>query len=259
MVKLDLPMGKSYLYSSFDTMSQSLEEVRSIAHEANAIFLKVESMTEDRATARSFLRAGFRKSNKSLQPQRTVVVEVTQGDEALFAAMHPKTRYNIRLAQKKGVVVAKSENKTGSLSDFWKLLAQTAQRDDFTTHPLHYYEELLKLDEVELYSAFGGDNLLSAAIVIFYEGRATYLHGASSHEHRSLMAPHLMHWQIIRDARARGMREYDFWGIDEARWPGVTRFKRGFGGREVEYIGSYDYPLQKFWHRLYVLKNEIFN
>lgn len=256
-IKLDLPMGKSYLYSPFFEASEALDELREIGKREDAIFVKVEPLEEGVSVANNLKKAKFNKAKKFLQPQRTIILDVNRGDEDLLANMHPKTRYNIKLAQKKGVVVAKSEDKQASFEDFARLLASTAGRDGFTTHPMSYYEEILNIDGVELYLAFGGDALLSAAIIIFHEARATYLHGASSYQHRSLMAPHLMHWQIIQDARARGMRDYDLWGIDEDRWPGVTRFKKGFGGREVSYIGSYDYVLSKFWYFLYFFKNKL--
>lgn len=257
VTKLELPFfNKSYLYSNFFEVAQHTDEIRKIAEEEDAIFLKIEPMLVDGNIVRRLRKGGFRQSAKELQPQKTIIIELSKDDEALMLGMHPKTRYNIRLARKKGIAAARAENKAERLGDFWSLLAQTAERDQFSTHELRYYEELLKVEGTELYLAFDGDILLSVALVMFYEGHATYLHGASSYEHRALMGPHLMHWTIMQDARAHGMREYDFWGIDEERWPGVTRFKRGFGGDEVEYIGAFDYPFQKIWYQMYTLKNK---
>ena len=84
------------------------------------------------------------------------------------------------------------------------------------------------------------------------------MHGASDHDYRALMAPYLLHWEVIKYAKEHGLSEYDLWGIDEKKWSGVTRFKKGFGGREVKYTGSYDYVFMPIWYRLYRLWQALF-
>ncbi|TSC74000.1 MAG: methicillin resistance protein, partial [Parcubacteria group bacterium Gr01-1014_33] len=108
----------------------------------------------------------------------------------------------------------------------------------------------------ELFFAESEGRILAAALINFYhaqkgESAATYLHGASSHEHREMMAPHLLHWRIIQEAKKRGCGTYDFWGIDEKKWPGVTRFKIGFGGDILEYPESVDVVYKRGLYRLY--------
>ena len=88
-------------------------------------------------------------------------------------------------------------------------------------------------------------------MVNFYLDTATYLHGASSLIHKDVMAPHFLHWRIMQDAKKLGMRSYDLWGIDEDRWPGVTRFKMGFGGRVDEYPRSMDIIFRPMWYKTY--------
>ncbi|MDX1607971.1 MAG: peptidoglycan bridge formation glycyltransferase FemA/FemB family protein [Candidatus Spechtbacterales bacterium] len=257
LVRLDIPFGKNYLYSNYVDIPKHLKEVKSIAKGEGAIFFKWEPLMRRDLEVQAELEGnlaswGFQKARKELQPQRTTILDLTKDKEEILAGMHKKTRYNIRLAGRRGVKIAESED----FESFWKLMRKTAQRDKFHTHSKDYYEKLLGLNMAKLYFAKKEDKLHAAAITLFYKGRATYLHGASDYKYRRDMAPHLLHWQIILDAKEQGLKEYDLWGIDEKKWPGVTRFKRGFEGEEVEYIGSWDIPLQKFWYNLYKLKNE---
>ncbi|MBU4142976.1 peptidoglycan bridge formation glycyltransferase FemA/FemB family protein, partial [Patescibacteria group bacterium] len=115
-------------------------------------------------------------------------------------------------------------------------------------------QELLFVAEYE-------GKVIAANIVVIFGSRATYLHGATSSEHREVMAPHLLQWEQIKYAKSQGCAEYDFWGIVNEHtldkrgqsWEGFTRFKRGFGGQEVNYVGYWDYPLDKLWYFLYRL------
>ena len=99
--------------------------------------------------------------------------------------------------------------------------------------------------------------IIAANLVNFYGDTATYLHGSSSSKNRQVMAPHLLQWEQIKEAKNRGMKYYDFWGFDEDKWPGVSRFKKGFGGEIVEYAGAYDLIWNKLWYQLYNLAKKI--
>ena len=148
---------------------------------------------------------------------------------------------------------------------FWELLQETVLRDNFHTHPRTYFEKLLTTGSEdfsnELFFAKYQGVILAAAIVNFYGSvtlTASYLHGASSNVHREVMAPHLLHWRIIQEAKKRGFRHYDLWGIDEAKWPGLTRFKLGFGGKTVEYPSSIDVVYRRMWYPMYKLAKRTF-
>lgn len=300
MIKLDMPFGKNYLYSNYLEAVEYIDEIKKIGRAEGAIFFKYEPMVvrayntslnshkigqgsgtplsrvpdpieSDRVDAKGvsnkLQQSGFKKSPKSLQPQQTIVLNLIQDEEEILAGMHQKTRYNIGLAEKRGIKVNVSKNKVQDFESFWNLLQETAKHDNFHTHTKDYYKKLLDLKNVELFLAsMERDQIpLAVAIIIFYKKRATYLHGASNYEYRRDMAPYLLHWQIICDAKARSIEEYDFWGINERKWPGVTRFKRGFlsvrgiqtdTGREIEYIGSWDYIFKPAWYILYRMKNK---
>lgn len=225
---------------------------------------------DDVGVAEALQNAGFRKSTKAIQPQKTIILDISKPEEELLAGMHQKTRYNIKFAQRQDLrftiyrvhpkLDAKEDDlriEKNVLEAFWGLLQKTAGRDKFSTHSKEYYEKLLALPSVKLAVGIYQDKIVAANIVIFYDGRATYLHGASDYERRNLMAPYLLHWETIRYAKEHGFKEYDLWGIDEVKWPGLTRFKRGFGGNEVSYMGSYDYVFQPMWYKLYELRSFI--
>jgi len=268
VIKLPLAFGKSYLYCVGTSAGRSLR--KNFAPRGDVIFLKLEPMAEDGKLEDSLLKAGFIKSKKEIQPQRTIILDITRSEEELLASMHKKTRYNIRVAQKKDVRFKIYDLREGSdnFEAFWQLLQETTERDKFQAHPKSYYEKLLSsfssrhttydIPYTKLFYVEYKDKVISASIVIFHNHSAAYLHGASDHDYRALMAPYLLHWEVIKYAKDHGFSEYDLWGIDEEKWPGVTRFKKGFSGREVKYTGSYDYVFMPIWYRLYRLWQALF-
>ena len=197
--------------------------------------------------------------SRPLQPQKTSVLYLGKSEDDLRSAMHEKMRYNIRLAERKGVEVKISIPGSGArdFESFWRLMQETTHRDRFHTHGKSYYKKLLDVRSGtfsnELFFAEYQGEALAAALVNFHapSGTATYLHGASGASRREVMAPHLLHWRIIQEAKKRGLGQYDFWGIDEKRWPGVTRFKLGFGGAVVAYPASIEILYRPWQYRAY--------
>jgi len=206
---------------------------------------------------------------KSVQPADTVIVDLRRSEEELLAAMHPKTRYNVRLAERHGVTVREAaydgdRPAAADVEAFWRLLDETAERDKFHTHPRGYYEKMLD----ELSPKRGGDlrvrlvfaehdgRPVAACIMADYGDTTTYLHGASSSAHRRLMAPNLLHWRLMLEAKGLGRDKYDLWGVaptddPEHSWAGITRFKTGFGGRRESYLGAWELPIDALWYNLY--------
>ena len=246
VIKHDLPFGKSYLYVPY---AQSISDLRELAKQENSIFIKAEPLQDD--IAQQLVRIGYQKSSKNIQPHKTVVLDLTQSEEELLGAMHHKTRYNIRVAEKNGVVIREEKN----IDIFWNLMQKTIARDQFSSHSKEYYEKLLKL--CELHVAYKNQTPLAAAMILKYGHTSYYLHGASDHEYRALMAPCMLHWSIMTKLQASNIKSYDFWGIDAQRWPGVTRFKLGWGGRTIEYPGAFDLPISKPWYGMYTTLTRI--
>lgn len=199
----------------------------------------------------------FGRQIKPIQPAKSLFLDLSKSQEALWAQMHPKTRYNIRLAEKKGVEIyrgCKSE-----LSSFLQLLQVTTKRDRFRGHSQAHYQHLLVEGEpaIELWLARRAGKIIAGGIFSFYQGRAVYLHGASADTERQYMAPHLLQAQMILRAKEKGCRYYDFYGIDEQKWPGVTRFKRGFGGEERTYPGTFNLIISRWRYFLYLFLSRL--
>lgn len=248
-VQMGVHFGKHYLASPFFVTAELVEK----AQQTGALFVKCEPMEEYSSVAQQKLESvGFLKSATALQPQKTIIVEIT-GEDEMLGRMKQKTRYNIRLARKKGVVV-KQEN---SVDNFMALMRETTERDHFSAHPKRYYSEMIRTKGVSLYTAFVNNNPAASAIIIEHNKGGVYLHGASAYTYRAYMSPFALHWHIMTMFAQKGVTQYDLWGIDEQKWPGVTHFKKGFGGKEVSYIGSYDYPTKKMWYMIYKLKQRV--
>jgi lipid II:glycine glycyltransferase (peptidoglycan interpeptide bridge formation enzyme) len=203
---------------------------------------------------RPFVRAAV-----DVQPPDTVIIDLAKDEEALLADMKPKGRYNVRLAERKGVLVRRLDEK--GLDRFYALFGETARRDGIAVHSAGYYRALFetvkgaagpaeKGAELRLYLAQRGDEDLAALIALFRGAEAVYLYGASSDRNRNLMAPYLLQWQAMRDAKAAGCAVYDLFGIPPNSDPahpmaGLYRFKTGFGGRIIHRPGSWDYPYKR--------------
>jgi peptidoglycan pentaglycine glycine transferase (the first glycine) len=197
------------------------------------------------------LKINFGKKIKAIQPEKTWLLDISLSDNDLLAQMHHKTRYNIRLAEKRGVKIER-----GNLNDlnlFYHLLKITTKRDGFRGHSLEHYRQLLlhSQNKIELWLAKKDGKLLAAGLFSFYGARATYLHGASADSGRQHMAPFLLQWKMIKRAKELACHVYDFYGIDEKRWAGVTRFKLGFGGRSKKYPGTFILVIDHFRYALY--------
>jgi lipid II:glycine glycyltransferase (peptidoglycan interpeptide bridge formation enzyme) len=212
--------------------------------------------------ARSKPAPSFCKAPLDVQPPDTVLLDLSLGEEELLEGMKPKTRYNVRLAERKGVRV--KTGGTGDIEKWYSLYEGTAQRDRIGIHPYRYYKRLFELSEtyegfapkLNLLLAYVEDTLVSGIIVAVYKDQGVYLYGASSNAYRNYMASYCLQWEGIRWANAQGALQYDLYGIpprDDPHHPmhGLYRFKTGFGGRIVHRPGSWDYPFSKSMYLLY--------
>jgi peptidoglycan pentaglycine glycine transferase (the first glycine) len=241
-----------------------------LARKRRAICLKIEPDLEDNpALAQQLDALGFRPSPQGIQPRRTVLVDLEDVPDQLLARMKQKTRYNIRLAGRKGVVIRSGDE--GDLLAFYQLMEMTASRDGFGIHSQTYYEAAHRLFVPPqrgclLLAEYEG-RLLAGLMAMGLGQTACYMYGASSDEDRNLMPTYLLQWEAMLWARKQGYRRYDLWGVpdeDEAKleaqftdrndglW-GVYRFKRGFGGRLVRTVGAWDLVYAPLRYRLYTL------
>lgn len=264
-----IPRGPLVDWERPDEAQALLAAAERAARARGALALVVEPDLPDEPRWQDLLASlGLRPSPLGgIQPRRTLVVDIGRPEEEILAAMRQKTRYNIRLAARRGVVVR--EGTEADLPAFYRLMEATARRDRFGIHPQAYYERAYRLfvpqGRAALLMAEVEGVPVAGLMVFALPPRAWYFYGASGDAHREKMPTYLLQWEAMRWARARGCTEYDLWGIpdaDEATleaeftrrqdglW-GVYRFKRGFGGRVVRTVGAWERALRLFPHRLY--------
>jgi len=242
----------------------------------NVAFVKVEP---DLGFDLSLFRTAWKRSPKDVQVPETLIMNLTPSEEELLLGMKQKTRYNIKLALRHSVkVVSPDDQHSLDPAIFLTLLKNTAKRQGFHVHEREYYLDMMNafLDgsaeakqrgfSERLFYALYENEVVAAALVGFWGKRATYLHGASSETHRNVMAPYLLHWEIMRWTKARGCSEYDFWGVDTSaragdeskrHWEGISRFKTGFGGVPANYCGAHDLSLRPIWYDAYTLGRKL--
>ena len=275
-----LPLGFTVGYIPKSNVDESLwSEINSVCKQNRAIFLKLEPDSWDNLkpdtpalSEAEGWNLKLRTSPHNIQPPRTIIIDIKSDEEQILAKMKQKTRYNIRLAEKKGVTVRAWDD----VESFHKMMLVTGGRDGFGIHSLEYYRrayELLQpkgLGEI-LVAEYEGKPL--AALFVARNGhRAYYLYGASTDEERNRMPTYLLQWEAMKWAKARGGEEYDLWGVpdeDEATheanfesrhdglW-GVYRFKRGFGGELKRAAQAMDrvYNPLLYWAYLKFIRNK---
>ena len=238
-------------------------EVDLICKRRRAIFLKVEP---DAFADVGFHPSAFILSRQNIQPPRTFIVDLRGSESEILARMKQKCRYNIHLAEKKGVTV----RAWNDIAAFHKMIQITGGRDGFGVHSPEYYRRAYELFHPTgmcelLVAEF--ENRPLAAVMVFARGRRSwYIYGASNDEERNRMPTYLLQWEAMRWAKRRGCEEYDLWGVpdeDEATleaqfekrrdglW-GVYRFKRGFGGELKRAAQALDEVHNPFLYKLYL-------
>ena len=212
-------------------------------------------------------RLKLKKTSVDIQPPDSTQIDLTKSEDEILALMKSKWRYNIRLAEKKGIVVEKyngnSLNLSNFLDAFYDLYKTTAERDGIAIHSKSYYEDLIKksseeinlgkeVPEINLYIAKHEEDNLAAIITLFSKTESIYLYGCSSNVKRNLMPAYLLQWTAMQDAKKYGSQYYDMYGMpptDDENHPmhGLYLFKTGFGGKNIHRPGSYDVPTSNFY------------
>jgi len=262
------PLGRDQLSVDSDPpsgTSQFWGDVDMVCRQHRAVFLKIEP-DEWNDVSPDTWNLKLETSFHNIQPPRTIIINIEGAQEEILARMKQKTRYNIRLAEKKGVTVRAWDN----IAAFHEMMLLTGKRDRFGVHSLEYYQRAYNLfhpkDMCEILLAeFEGKPL--AALMVARSGiHAYYLYGASTDEERNRMPAYLLQWEAMKWAKARGCKDYDLWGIPdedeitleanfESRrhglW-GVYRFKRGFGGEIKRVSQALDRVYNPLLYKLYL-------
>jgi peptidoglycan pentaglycine glycine transferase (the first glycine) len=276
------PKGPLLDWTNASLRQRVLDDLQSFAKKQGAIFLKVDpdivlgtgipgadGSTEERGGAdmqSELVRRGWMYSSDQIQFRNSVLIDLQPTEEAMLARMKQKTRYNIRLAEKKGVTV-----RVGTADDLpilYKMYAETSVRDGFVIRDEGYYQTVWKTFMQEGNSPFilhpssfpliaEVDGEPVAGIFLFmFAGRAYYVYGMSRDTHREKMPTYLLQWEAMKRAKSAGCTVYDLWGAPEtfdesdSMW-GVYRFKEGLGSRVVRTLGAWDYAPNKFWYKMY--------
>lgn len=270
LVKMALPLKRHYWYAPYGpVISESCEAfevdecIKLLKQKfIGEVFIRIEPKLEIPGILQYAKKSFF-----NVQPGSTLVLNLEQPEEQLLEQMHHKTRYNIRLAEKRGVKIEKEFAISAGHGLFYKetidLIIKTAERRKFRSFGRQYYDRLVNFFalhhqaklKLHLYKAVYKDNLLSSSIMIDYGKTRTYLVGGSSLEYKNVMAPFLMHFRAFMDAKQEGLGFYDFWGTETSsgKTPGFVRFKLGFGGGQKKYPGAYDIVLSKKRYGFYQL------
>lgn len=276
IVRHSLPRGYSWLYAPRgplvdykdpNQLKAFVDAIHDIARAEKSVFLRIDPPLGPNASAQGL--SGFKNTQYGFQPEHTIMLDLNESEEEILAQMKPKGRYNIRLAEKKGVQIRKAnpedpETFGKELNAFYEILQETTKRDGFHSHDQEYYQKMLLnlTDNATLYLAHYQEKAIAAVIVTYYNDTATYYYGASGNQDRNLMAPYLLHWQIIKDAKALGYKKYDLFGVappnvENHPWQGVTEFKNKFGGHYHSYMPAHEYPFKKVIYPIYTLYKKI--
>ncbi len=271
-----IPKGPNLSWQNEALCARVLDDLQRYARQRGALLLKMDpdvplgwGVPGDPAAAddaaglavrADLVRRGWVFSAEQIQFRNTVLVDLRGSEEEILARMKQKTRYNIRLAARRGVSVRRA------LPSDWALLydmyAQTAARDGFIIRPRAYYETVWRLfwqaeaPHAEALLAEAEGEPLAALWVFTFAGRAYYVYGMSYPRQRHKMPAYLLQWEAMRWAKAQGCTVYDMWGAPDEfaetdRMWGVWRFKRGFGGRVLRTLGAWDYAPRPWLYGLY--------
>jgi lipid II:glycine glycyltransferase (peptidoglycan interpeptide bridge formation enzyme) len=242
-----------------------LTRAADIAGAEGCAFVRVDPLLSHDRSNRTLLAArGFVSAAAAVQTDYVRLLALSPSEDELLAAMRKTTRYLVRREPRRGITVETSEDAEDARR-FFDLLDATASRKGFVNHPREYYLkqfQILSRDGMEkIFIARRGETVLAMAMVVYYDGMAYYLYGASN-PRRSESLAYLLQWEAIKDAKRRGCRYYNMLGaltdgdLDPRHpWYGFSRFKRGFGGFEQRYLRAQDLPLSpRYWLYRYVEK-----
>lgn len=284
-----IPKGPVVDWNNGPLVQTLLDTLRQVTRRRRAIYLKIEPNHPADPQFEQALhdRYNFRLSPETVQPRSTIRVDLSGPPESWLERMKNKTRYNIRLAERRGVTCRQADpNNPADFSNFYKLMEQTGQRDSFGIHSANYYKDVWETfynspedsGRGALWLAEFQGQLVAGLMVFAFGPESAYLYGASSDEHRREMPTYLLQWKALQWAKEQGASWYDFWGIPDevgaddsvpenetldqknvrdGLW-GVYRFKQGFGGEVVRYAGAYDLVYNRamylLWERMQRLR-----
>ena len=239
------PIGDIYNEEVLEKLTDKMKEIAN-EYKAFAIIIEPNIKSDNSEFANMVKKLGYKINSKAIKFDQEIQERHNfrlnlrnKKEDEIFKNFASKTRYNVRLAKRKGVEVVEKNEK--GLDEFYELMKETGKRDNFIIRSKSYFETILKKfpDNVKIYIAYFENEPISAIMPILYGNKMWYLYGASSNRHRNLMSTYLLQWEMIKIALKNRCNEYDFRGVSmENEEDGLYRFKKGFGGDFVELIGE---------------------
>jgi len=267
-----IPHTKFFIGYCPKSVIPNKEEVGAVMEEAKkkkAIFVKFEPNEKinpktEREIAQLASYFNWVKG-KPLFTKYTFQLDIGKSEEELLSNMHQKTRYNLRLAEKKGVKILEDKSE-GGFEEYWRLMEETTKRQGFFAHGKGYHQKMWQTmtgsGMGHLFKAVYEEKTLTTWMVFILNDTIYYPYGASSNEHREVMASNLMMWEVIRFGKDQGCRMFDMWGSlgpepdEHDPWYGFHRFKQGYGAELVEFLGTYDLVIRPTLYKLYGLTDK---
>ncbi|MBN1933654.1 MAG: peptidoglycan bridge formation glycyltransferase FemA/FemB family protein [Anaerolineae bacterium] len=254
------PKGPALDYDSAETLDLVLDDLERFSRQKRGILLKIDPDTDSEDLVSRLNRRGWRYSAQQIQFRNTALLDLAPSEIDLLAQMKSKTRYNVRLAQRRGIEV-----RQGIVSDialFYEMYVETGQRDGFLIRSLEYYDDAWRMfmdnGLAHMLLAEVESEIVAGLILFCFGATAWYMYGASRDVHRNLMPTYLLQWEAMRWAKAQGCAQYDLWGAPDVLDPGdslwgVWRFKEGLGAQFTPHIGAYDYAPSRLLYWAYAV------
>lgn len=284
-----LPFTIGYFPKGPEINEEMINVLKDLGHKHNAIYIQIEpniykldNKNVRQEDSKNFLinensdnslnvfqslnLSVLKKSHHPLFTKYTFVLDLTKSEADLLEDMHPKARYNIKVATKHDVKI-KEDNSDEAFENYLKLEAETTNRQKFYAHSENYHRqmwEIMKKAEIaKLWTASIGNETLAAWIVFVWKDTIYYPYGASSRNQREAMAPNLLLWEIAKWGKQNGYKQFDLWGAigpnpnPNDPWYGFHRFKAGYNPELIEFIGSFDLIINPFLYKLYCMANSV--
>lgn len=271
------PFNIGYLPKGNLPTKELIKELQRIGKEENCIFIQLEPNATADHKSSILNHKSLIPSAHPLFTKYTLELDLVKSEEELLKNMHSKTRYNIRVAQKHGVEV-KEDNTEKAFEKYLKLTDETTKRQNFYAHTKDYHKkmwstlktpstkyELLNTNVLtaHLLTADYHNKILTTWILFVFQDRLYYPYGASTNEHREVMANNLVMWEAIRFGKKLGLKKFDMWGAlsenpdPKDPWFGFHRFKTGYGPKHIEFVGSYDLVISPAVYQIYKLADKL--
>jgi len=236
-----------------------LNYLTTLAKKENFTFIRIAPILIDKPENRKiFISLGFKTAPIYMHAERTWVLDLNKSEDELLNSMRKTTRYLVKRADRDGVIIEQRTDEK-AFDEFWRIYKITAEREAFTPYSLDFvkkeYQAFAKNKQALFLFGKVGSNYYASALILFTKSSAFYHQGASIHT--KFPVTYKLQWEAIKEAKKRGCSLYNFWGIkQEGRtpkdWDGLTLFKTGFGGRQIDYVPTQDYILSPKYYLTYL-------